>query len=313
MLDKQISDFLLTLHDASMHLAPTSFRHWALGEVQRYVDFDFAMWGAGDGVQRELHTATIFDQSEDLFSTWEAVKEEDPYAHLVIGNTGKTWALSEIPDMYETRAYNEHWQLYRARQMISTMQIDPHTGLHIFVTLAREQKNADFTHDDIRFKNLVTQHLFMAATHNDRHFLSTFRAPAALVDRHGLLHAALPDFVALVSEEWGDTGRRQLPPVVIGALWQTGRYRGNAITLTAEPAGERLLVRAEQGTFTALSTRENEVAWAYARGHSHKEVARELSIAPATVRSHISRIYEKLDIRDKGALALWLQEHGGAR
>ncbi|GGJ82807.1 hypothetical protein GCM10007426_09880 [Alloalcanivorax dieselolei] len=293
-----------------MHLEPVQFQRWALDEIRRHVAFDFAIWGTGDGQSRELHTATILDQTDTLFDTWEAVKEEDLYAHLVIGNTGKTWSLNQIPNIYQSRAYNEHWRLYQARQMISTMEIDPHTGLHIFVTLARDHRYTGFSAREVEFKNLVTQHLFLAACNNDKHYLSTFRAPAALVDTKGLLHAVLPDFTTLVTHEWGPSAHRQLPQDVILSLWASKRYRGKTITLTSERVGARLLVCAQPGVVTALSKREKEVAWAYAQGQSHKHVARTLNISPTTVRSHISRIYQKLGVRDKGALALWLQEHG---
>ncbi len=52
----------------------------------------------------------------------------------------------------------------------------------------------------------------------------------------------------------------------------------------------------------ALSPREREVAELYAEGLSYKEVARELSLSPTTVRNQIARCYQKLEIRDKAAL-----------
>lgn len=306
---RRANDFLLTLHDASMHLSPEAFQHWTLTELRKYLDFDFAMWGAGNGYHRNLHAATVLDQSDNLFSTWEPVKEIDPYAHLVIGNTGRTWALSQVPDIYESRAYNEHWRLYQARQMISTMQIDPHTGLHVFVTLARDRQQFDFNHKEAAFKNLVCEHLFLAARHNDQHYLSGIRAPAALVDMRGLLHAALPDFRALTTSEWGNGANHRLPGAVTRSLWQTGHYQGSRITLVTRRLGNRLLVRAQPTVLTPLSPREIEVASRYAAGASHKEVAKLLGVSPTTVRTHLTRIYRKLEVRDKGALALRIKEH----
>jgi DNA-binding NarL/FixJ family response regulator len=52
-----------------------------------------------------------------------------------------------------------------------------------------------------------------------------------------------------------------------------------------------------------LSPREAEVATLLAQGLNHKAVARQLGIAPATVRNQTSRIYEKLGVNNRAALA----------
>lgn len=52
-----------------------------------------------------------------------------------------------------------------------------------------------------------------------------------------------------------------------------------------------------------LTRQEGAVADAFAQGHSYKEVARSLQLAPATVRHHLRAVYLKLGINDKAALA----------
>lgn len=304
---KSLDEFILNIHDGSMHLSPAEFQHWALNEIRQLIDFDFAIWGAGDGRSRELDTATIIDQVGSLFHTWEAVKHEDPFANLVIGNTGKTWVSEQLPDFKESRAYNEHWGLYQAREMISTMEVDARTGLHIFVTLARTKLNAHFNHHEVMIKKLISQHLFLAAQHNDVHYLRTQQAPAAFIDRRGRLHAALQELKILLADEFNQpTSSNQLPPEANAALWQTGRYRGRRLVLNAEHVGNRLLIRAGLCPEVSLSPREEQIAWSYASGNSYKDVAKLFSISPTTVRTHLSRIYQKLEISDKGALATWL-------
>ena len=48
-----------------------------------------------------------------------------------------------------------------------------------------------------------------------------------------------------------------------------------------------------------LSNREREIASAYAEGKSYKEIARALSIAPNTVRTHLRTVYRKLEVTSK--------------
>jgi adenylate cyclase len=53
------------------------------------------------------------------------------------------------------------------------------------------------------------------------------------------------------------------------------------------------------GRAEELSRRETEIARAYAAGASYKTIARDLGIAPATVRTHLGSIYRKLDVSSK--------------
>lgn len=197
-----------------MSLPSDEFERYTLERVRSLIDFDFAIWGAGDGMNRKLHSAHVLDQTKDLFTTWEPVKEVDPFANLVIGNTGKTWTTDQVPNFRRAQAYKEHCGFYRARTMIATMQIDPETGRHVFITLARDRLNARFTRAEGELKNLITQHLFLAARHNDQRQLSTREGAVALIDAKGLVHASTPVFRELIAQEWGRPAARRLPEAV---------------------------------------------------------------------------------------------------
>ncbi|NHC13978.1 response regulator [Motilibacter deserti] len=51
----------------------------------------------------------------------------------------------------------------------------------------------------------------------------------------------------------------------------------------------------------ALSEREREVLALIAEGRSVPAMARELFLAPSTVKTHVQRLYEKLGVSDRGA------------
>jgi DNA-binding NarL/FixJ family response regulator len=48
-----------------------------------------------------------------------------------------------------------------------------------------------------------------------------------------------------------------------------------------------------------LSNREVEVLEMLAAGHANKVIARELSISPNTVKTHVARLFEKLDVASR--------------
>ena len=61
---------------------------------------------------------------------------------------------------------------------------------------------------------------------------------------------------------------------------------------------------------SALSERETGVARLVARGRSNAEIASELYLSEATVKTYVSRLLTKLDLRDRVQIAVWAYESG---
>jgi DNA-binding NarL/FixJ family response regulator len=62
-----------------------------------------------------------------------------------------------------------------------------------------------------------------------------------------------------------------------------------------------------------LSARELEVAAAIARGRTNNEIAAELFISLSTVKSHLTSIHNKLDVRNRVEIAAWAWATGLVR
>jgi DNA-binding NarL/FixJ family response regulator len=62
-------------------------------------------------------------------------------------------------------------------------------------------------------------------------------------------------------------------------------------------------------SLSQLSDRELQIARSVARGRTNAEIAAELFISLSTVKTHITRIQDKLGIRNRVELAAWSWEN----
>lgn len=64
------------------------------------------------------------------------------------------------------------------------------------------------------------------------------------------------------------------------------------------------------GTLDVLSPRERDILRGIARGHSNKEIARDLGIAETTVKIHVQHILRKLDLNSRVQAAVLATQNG---
>lgn len=76
-------------------------------------------------------------------------------------------------------------------------------------------------------------------------------------------------------------------------------------------AASRPHLRATAGAgLAALTDREREILILVARGLSNDDIAQHLVISPATVKTHLARIMQKLDAHDRAGLVICAYESG---
>lgn len=59
-----------------------------------------------------------------------------------------------------------------------------------------------------------------------------------------------------------------------------------------------------------LTPKEREVLALIAKGLTNKAIAKELEVAEKTVKTHVSNVLSKLNLKTRTAAALWAKEHG---
>ena len=88
-------------------------------------------------------------------------------------------------------------------------------------------------------------------------------------------------------------GQSLLDPAVTGRV--LAAYRSSTVATAVEPS--------------ELTARELELLRQMARGLTNSEIADELVISEVTVKSHIGRLFTKLDLRDRAAAIVFAYDH----
>lgn len=85
----------------------------------------------------------------------------------------------------------------------------------------------------------------------------------------------------------------------------TRKLVGHFVAARANPRRQRALTK-----LNALSDREREVVTAVAQGKSNADIAGDLFLSEATVKTHITRTFAKLDITNRVQLTIFAYEAG---
>ncbi|MBC2907877.1 response regulator [Streptomyces cupreus] len=109
---------------------------------------------------------------------------------------------------------------------------------------------------------------------------------------------------------------KDIPPeqlaIAVRTVAEGGALLAPSITrrLIDQFAEHRVVSAAVSGRVERLTEREREVVIAVARGASNSEIAEQLFIGAATVKSHVSSILAKLGLRDRIQIVIFAYESG---
>ncbi|WP_328421576.1 response regulator transcription factor [Streptomyces sp. NBC_00443] len=146
----------------------------------------------------------------------------------------------------------------------------------------------------LRSRKDAPQVVLLTTFHADDQVLRALRAGAAGFVLKDTPPAEIVDAVRRVA-----AGDPVLSPTVTRQLM--AHAAGTAADTRRSHARERL---------TALNDREREVAVAVGRGLSNADIAAELFMSVATVKTHVSRVLAKLDLNNRVQIALLAYDAG---
>ncbi|MCV7400260.1 response regulator transcription factor [Mycobacterium fragae] len=96
----------------------------------------------------------------------------------------------------------------------------------------------------------------------------------------------------------------------VRAVAQGDSYLDPAVTARVLSTYRRAAGEHRSDTVAELTARERDVLRLIGQGCSNAEIADELCISELTVKSHVGRIFVKLDLRDRAAAIVYAYDHG---
>ncbi|HDS1695706.1 MULTISPECIES: helix-turn-helix transcriptional regulator [Pseudomonas] len=315
-LAQTLSAFSSTVLDIQRLAQSQSIEHFHSLMIERLselITFDKAWWGLAaliNGVPVERSTQ-LFKLPVQYLLDWQSISHDDVTIESVHSHPGHAVVI----DMGTTPGLTWLGAKHHIGQLMCIIVSDPITRLSEHLTLYRSPDSASFSPQDGLLLETLMPHLSAAVAANRIRTLIAARETLsnpqnlalAVCDRHGTLHCAEPGFIALLLQGWPKWSGPSLPIAI-----ETGETAIDRIHLSISNAGDLFLIAGrQQNPLETLSPREHEVASSFGEGRTYKEVARDLGLAPNTVRHHIRSIYSKLGVKDKARIGQLLRNNSG--
>ncbi|MBD8494336.1 response regulator transcription factor [Pseudomonas syringae] len=307
-----LSAFSSTLLDIQRLAHDQSVEHFhdaMLARLQGLIRFEKAWWGRSaliDGLPEE-HRHHLFNLPGDYLQDWKSMREDDITVTRAFLNPGR----AVIIDMHSTAGLRWLGDRHGIRELLCVIAIDPLTCLTEHLALYRRHDQPRFNEHDRLLLDHCMPHLAAAISANQIRTLIARRESLdaspnlalAVCDRKGTLQCAERGFI----KRWLACFPGWSGPNLDIAITE-GEQALEHVHLSISRAGDLFVLAARLPTpLQCLSPREHDVAQGFGEGKTYKEVARQLGLAPNTVRHHIRSIYAKLGIKDKARIAQLLR------
>ncbi len=301
--------FISHLYRAGAHITADQFQAWAFKELRSLVSFDAAIWGMGNAQRLKFHNVTVFGLPHSYAQALEETRHLNPIPPALLRKPGSSVRMEEVfPDkaFYRSELYLRCFKRFGVERILSSGHADPRSGLYTLLSLYRFERSKPFSDADKTTFETAGYHLIAAYSHI--FFLHLTRPKpghsdrvAAVADIEGVLHEVQPGFLDLIEKHFPQWPGQRLP---FDIPRHEAEFTAAGLCVSVKPISDLYLLRIwEQGPLDLLTLRERQIVQAVCRGLSHKEIGRQMGLAPTTVSSHLYRAYHKLGIESRTALA----------
>jgi len=301
------------LNDQAQQEDADGLAQWAVQDLSRRIGFDCAWYGWAElGPDKvEIHANSTLDLPEDFFHNWHDMSEQDLLAAGILENPGRASSYDRAGTV-QTDGMIALSDAYDLKRMATAMHTRPGRAASFYLSGYRSGRTSRAWSDsELEFLQCAVEQLSCAMKHCSFSPDALADRVSVLVNRQGIAIFGLANLREQFGDLWPDWSEDRLPDCLCRVLDVPGEYMlaDEGLVVLCEPASDhnpmelRHLTLRRLTRYDLLTRREREVAMALAGGKSHKETARLLGVAPATIRNQTQSIYAKLGVDNRANLA----------
>lgn len=307
------SNLLLTIYRQAQELPVDEFQDGILSVLKAQLPFDSSMWGTARMTPAgiDIHSLHLHNTTQAMIDEYEKVKHLDLAAVRVTQQPTATMAFDTDADFAqpELEEFRGFLHKFRHEHFFITSDIHPITRFAHWVSLFRARGRC--TPQETELLSCIGPHLMQALAinrlvHLDRLTGDVAREKwaVAIADGRGVLYHADRRFRKLVRIETDAHGGERLPAKLLAELMAgDNQVAGDRVVVRRSLERGLLYLKARpRENVDDLSAREFVIARLLVSGLTQKQVAARLERSPATVRSHVDVIFDKLGINNVAML-----------
>lgn len=316
----EFSNFVSEMHERVRTDDAEGLARWAVGELSETLGFDAAWYGWADirpeGVN--IHANASLNLPDDYYDTWLTMSDDDLLAAKFL-EVPEGVATYNRTDRLQTDGMVYLADKYGLRKLATAMHTRPGRIASFYLSSYRVGRHSrEWSDAEQEFLQCAVDQLSAAMK------LSTSEpgraqepgAVSIFVNENGIGILGLSNLREQLGEIWPEWDGDHLPDRLQSLIGVPGEHiltdRGLVVQCEDAPGlegmGLKKLTLRRLTPFDLLTHREREVARTLAAGKSHKEAARLLGVAPATIRNQTQAIYAKLGIGNRASLSNMVPE-----
>lgn len=313
------NDCVLGLYHAAQHREVAEFHEEALACIKRLIPFDSAVVGGGEmsaTMPAVITSAHLHNQPVEKLTERHHLEAPDPVIIEAYQNRGRTVtrATATLPEVLKP-----YCQKFGVAHTMVFARAEPNSLRVDMISLWRADALHDYTEQEVMIADLLLPHVMEARMINLRLFTTELAVRASqqsrpiIVNMRGEIQFMEMETLALLRVEWPNWNPPILPASFMEAL-QSKRsmgFTGKRLRASVTVRDKLLYLSFRESNVPQaehLTEAERAVAKLAITGASYKDIARNLSKSPSTVRNQLHTVYDKLEIKSKVELANLFKE-----
>ena len=310
------SAFVSEIHDRVRTHDAEELARWAVGELSEQLGFDAAWYGwadvRADGV--EIYANASLNLPDHYYNTWQTISDQDLLAAEIVQNPGGVASYNRNGKK-QTDGMVHLADTYGLEKLVTAMHTRPGRVTSFYISSYRAGLHVrDWSQAEREFLQCAVDQLScaMKLSTSEPGGAPDYGGATIFVNESGIGILGLENMRRQLGKLWEGWDGDALPDRLRSLINMPGEHiltdRGLMVFCEAAPRAEgmgfRRLTLRRISPVDLLTQRECEVGRLLAKGHSHKEVARFLGVAPNTVRNQTQSIYGKVGVSSRAELAM---------